>query len=368
MLKTLKITVILMFVLSGVALVLGIMLFNKRQILIGRTLTLERGITQLAATLEERFPDQPIAMSLVPRDVDSVSPEMIDSPLTGDFWESYRPILEMPATDTIRLTKRRRELQSFFRIDPITQKPVRDPITDQRIRTGAGTTQGVLDDVVAAAEQQLNRLNETRHQLVELRKECLDTIGELNRRKGELRTALCQVADRDGQIAALEQTVKVRDQAIAEQESEISDLNGRLLDSEQVVGFQIEDIRRLSNNVAIWQGKYQSLLGRTDKPAKESWAAISPGHKGKVASVDTERDFVVMELGGKFLGEYRQALERDSTMPSPTLMVTRKNNGEESFIAKVKLGTIDLAQGLAVGAILPSWQQDSILVDDRLVY
>jgi hypothetical protein len=368
MLKTLKVTVVLLFVLSVTALVLGILLFNRRQILLGRTLVLERGITMMAATLEERFPTAPEPLSLIPRDIDSVAPEAIDTPRTGDFWESYEQTLEVAATDTIRLANRRRELQSFFKLDPVTQKPLRDPITRERIRTGPGTTQGVLDDVVGAAEHQLNRLNETRHQLVDLRKECLDATDELNSRKRELRSALCQIVDRDGQITSLQKTITSRDETIAERDDQLADLNGRLLDSEHIVAIQIEDIEHLSNNVAIWQGKYETLLGLPSDTTPKIWAAMEPGYKGKIASVDPARDFVVMELTDTFLTEYKQALSRDIAPSSPTLMVTRKQNGQDVFIAKVELGTINVSQGLAVGSILASWQQDAILVNDAIIY
>ncbi len=368
MLKTLKVIVVLLFVLSGIALTLCIMLFNRRQILLGRTLFLERGITRVATTLEAHFPDAPTPLTVIPRDIDSVSPEAIEVPRTGNFWESYKQTLEIPATETIRLANRHRELQSFFKIDPVTQKPLRDPITRERIRTGPGTTQGVLDDVVKAAEQQLNRLNETRYQLVDLRKEYLTTTSELNRRKRELRSTLCQIVDRDGQITSLYQTIEGRDETIAEQGDQLADLNGHLLDSKHIVALQTEDIDRLSNNVSIWQRKYQALIGQGNNPPPKCHIAMSPGHKGKVASVDAKRNYIVMELGDAFLAEYRRVLAQDSTPPTPTLMVTRKHDGQDSFIAKVKLGRINVSQGLAVGSILASWQQDTIRVNDEIVY
>jgi len=274
MLRTIKISVVFLFVLVSTALVLSIMLYNRRQMLLGRILSLESGITMVAATLEENIPDTPAPLTLVDRDIDSVSAAAIDTPRTSSFWMSYRQCLEIPATDTIKLSDRKRELQTFFKIDPVTQKPLRDPITRERIWKGPGTTDGVLKDVVSSAEQQLNRLNETRYQLTALRTEYQETTAELNRYKHELRSALCDIVDRDNQIVAAQNTLKIRNATIAERENQLTELNDQIFDSKHLIAQQIEDIDRLSYNVATWQAKYQNLLGRDKSPQQKTWTAM----------------------------------------------------------------------------------------------
>ncbi len=368
MLKLLKASVVVMFALSVAALVLGIMLFNRRQILLGRTLTLERGITMLAATLETRFPSPEDGVIGVPRDIDAVDAERVEFPRTATVWESYNPQLEVAALDTMDLKSRSRELQSFFLMDPVTSKPVRDPITNQRIIDGPGTMRGVLDEVVASAEQQLNRLHETRHQLVALRKECTDVTVELNRRKQELRTALCEVVDRDGQIVALQRSVAERDMAIAEKDDQLSDLNTRLVQSEHVTELQVEELGRLSNSVAFWRKRYEDFRGEAGDVQPDTWLTMSRGLKGRVVSVDADHDFVILELNPDFVNEYSRAMSHDNTIPPPAMIVTRKQGGQEDFIAKVELGTVDVSQKLGVGAVLASWKQGDILVNDCVVY
>lgn len=368
MLKLLKATVVVLFALSIAALVLGIMLFNRRQVLLGRTLKLERGITMLAATLETRFPSPEEESIGVPRDVDDVEAELIELPRSASIWESYDAQLEVAALDTMDLKSCRRELQSFFLMDPVTSKPARDPVTNQRILTGPGTMQGVLDEVVAAAGNQLNRLHATRYQLTALREECADVTAELNRRKQELRIALCDVVDRDGQISTLQRSVAERDAMIVEQDDELADLGTRLVQSEHIAELQIEELGRLSNSVAFWRGRYEEFRGETGEPQANTWLTMSRGLKGRVASVDPEHGFVVLDLNADFVEEYRRAMSHDSTIPPPAMLVTRRRRGQEDFIAKVELGTVDVSQNLGVGAVLASWKQGDILVNDSVIY
>jgi hypothetical protein len=367
MLKTLKLTVVMLLCLAATSLVLGIMLFNRRQILLGRTAALEKALTSVSATLETRFSQDLGNMQSRERDISEITAEALASPRTATFWSSYAQVLEAPGTKTLDLNTRRRELQAFFKIDPITLKPARDPITNQRIYDGPGTMQNVLDDVLSTAESQLNRLHETRHQLGRLRTECETATAELNSRKQELRSALCTIVSRDDQIASLRQDVLHRDETIGEHVGHIVDLEGQLADEQHIVAIQVEDIERLSNNVVFWQRRYQVLAGRP-KPAAGAWTAMSPGQKGTVASVDAPHNFITMQLNETFVDEYKRSTQMDSPLPAPTLMVTRMRDGKERFVAKVRVGTVDTLRGLGVGTILASWQQDDIHENDTVLY
>ncbi len=367
MLKVLKVTVVLQFVAALVALVLGIMLFNRRQVLLGRTAALERGLTMVAATLETAFPtadDQPP----IERDVDSVSAERLAKPLKGDFWHTYDHTLELSGTRILDLKDQRRALLSFFKIDPVTDKPMRDTVTGQHIASGPGTTRGVIDDVVISAEEQLNRLNTTRQQLLSLREEYQETTGELNERKQQLREALCGNVDRQRRIELLQVTIVAHKDTMNEKDSEISDLRGRLVDAEHALGLLREDSERQKDNIVFWKNRYHELLGRDEKRLPREWTAMNRGTKGRILSVDHVHDFVIMQLEQQFLKDYSKAVAQDPTISPPSLMVTRKSGGEDTFIAKVELGAVDMAQGLGVGSVLASWKQEALRVNDAIIY
>ncbi len=368
MIKTLKAMVIVLFILSATALTLTIMLFNRRQILLARTLALEKALTQVAATCEIPDRGQPSPSEFSGRDIDAISAELLPSPRLSDFWDHYNAQLEVPTRDTLDISPRQRELQSYFRIDPITMKPARDPINRERIRTGPGTMQSVLNDIITASEDQLNRLNATRHQLTQLREETTGATVELNTRKQELRGALCTLVERDSQIGSLQSDVMDRDSTIKEKYETIVLLEGELLDAEHIAALQTEDIERLTNNVAYWQQRYSEIVGRGDPQTVRTWTTMRRGQKGTVATVDNSLNYVVMELNDEFVDEYKQAMESESAPPPPALMIIRQNSAEDVFIAKVQLGAVDIHQGLAVGSVLKSWQQDAIRKDDRVIY
>lgn len=368
MIKTLKVAVVALFILSGVVLTLTIMLFNRRQVLLGRTVALEKAIVQVAATCEVPETDLPESPHYTERDIDSIAAEILSAPRLSDFWQHYNPQLETPTRDTLNLRSRQRELQSYFKIDPVTMKPQRDPITRERIRTGHGTMQAVLQEVVTASEEQLNRLNATRHQLTVLREETTEAAVELNTRKQELRESLCSIVKRDSTIASLQSDIQDREITINEYHETMVSLEGQLLDAQHLATLQLEDIERLTNNVAYWKHRYNDMLGNGALPTRTTWTTMSRGQKGTVATVDNALSYIVMELNDKFVDEYRQAMESENAPPPPELMIVRQQNAEDVFIAKVKLGTVDIHQGLAVGAVLSSWQQDVIRKDDRVLY
>jgi hypothetical protein len=368
MIKTLKVTVVALFIIAGVALTLTIMLFNRRQVLLGRTVALEKAITQVASTCEVPETDVPESPHYTERDIDFIAAEILPAPRLSDFWQHYNPQLETPTHETLNLMSRQRELQSYFKIDRATMKPQRDPITRERIRTGHGTMQAVLQEVVAASEEQLNRLNATRHQLTVLREETTEAAVELNTRKQELRESLCSIVKRDSKIDSLQSDIQDRENTINEHHETIVSLEGQLLDSEHLAALQLEDMERLTNNVAYWRQRYNDLAGKGTLPTRRTWTTMSRGQKGTVATVDNALNYVVMELNDAFVDEYRQAMESESTQPPPELMIVRQHNAEDVFIAKVKLGTVDIHKGLAVGAVLSSWQQDIIRKDDRVLY
>ena len=82
--------------------------------------------------------------------------------------------------------------------------------------------------------------------------------------------------------------------------------------------------------------------------------------------MDRLHNFVTMQLSDTFVAEYREAMELERE--PPTLMVVRKSDEADTFIAKVKVGRVDVARGLGVGTILASWQQDDIRENDCILY
>lgn len=390
MAKFLRVLVVFIFLLSIAALTLGIMLFSKREILKGRTYKLEEGLIRLARTLEAEPPQEPETPPPYPsRDVSGVAAEIIDNPTRSPFWDSYKQELEsldQPLVD-IGTKEKRRELMSYYKIDPVTSKPERDPLTNVKISEGEGTTQNVINYAIERASEQYNLLTETRQQLQTIRAELVDTITELNQKKQTLREKLVHIVELNNQIAELNRTIdglrrelKMANDQIAEQKLRISDLEAdKLALEEQVDGLEIKTAEQ-TEIIKELRGRLEDILNRPDTGgtiATGTGSSISkellrgkipPGVKGEVISVDQKHLFLVMEVNPTFAEELLTALT-DGSLPMVDLLVQRDEGGPKPrFISKIRLTSLDPEKNLAIGEILPDWQQGPIQEGDSILW
>ena len=190
MIKLLKTLVVILFLMSAAAFTLGFLLFQKREILMGRTQKLEQALIAVGATIEAVAPSVDEKPDYPARDLSETTASFLPEPERSDFWEHYAAQLEIDADRYLDLAAHRAQLTSYYKIDPITLRPVRDPFSGQKITAGKGTMQALLDDVMDKAEAQLHKLNQTRDQLRGTRDELVDVVTELNTKKQDLRSAL----------------------------------------------------------------------------------------------------------------------------------------------------------------------------------
>jgi phage shock protein A len=376
--KFLRVLVVIIFILAIVSVTLASLLFAKREILKGRTQRLEQGLLKVARTLEAEPPATPEDPPSYPaRDVSDCTEEAIDSPTRSEFWDSYKPQLESLDQDIVDLKDRTRDLMSYYKIDPVTTKPARDPISGLKMTEGEGTTQGVIDDVLARANAQYDLLTETRQQLTAVRTELVDTINELNGRKTTLREKLAEIVKLTEQITKLNTTISGLRSQLDEVNEQLRSLEGdvaNLRQEKEVLEEENEGLKLKSDELS---GIIQDLRGQLDRvnrttegdgglavgsiagAIKTTRVDIAAGEKGKIASVDQDHQFVVMELDPEFLDELLNVLT-DGRLPLIELLVKRDDN----FITKVRLKQIKRADNLAIGDILVNWQQGPIEVGD----
>ncbi len=390
MAKFLRVLVVLILILSIAALTLGIMLFVKREILKGRTHKLEEGLVTLARTLEAEPPKAPETPPAYPaRDVSGVAAEIIDNPTTSPFWGSYKHELESQEQPVVDLNPRRRELMSYYKINPVDSKPERHPITNLKISEGPGTTQGVIDYAIERASEQYNLLTETRQQLLTIRTELVETIRELNQQKQTLRERLVHIVQLNNEIAQLNRTIEglrrelqqANDQ-IAEQKLRITDLEGEIQRlSEENDGLKIKSEEQ-TKIIADLRGRIEDFLkgtppgggtftegGGGSVTVDRIRGKIAAGNKGRVISVDQKHLFVVMEVDQVFVDELRGAMT-DGSLPMVELLVQRDNpdGGKMNFISKIRLSQLKDDKRLAICDILPDWQQGTINEGDSVIF
>ena len=381
--KFLRVLVVVIFLLAIGSLTLATLLFAKREILKGRTQKLEQGLIKVSRLIEADAPAVPEDPPSYPaRDVSDCTEETLDSPTRSEFWDSYKPQLESLDQVTMIIDgteDQKRSLMSYYKMDAVTMKPARDAISGLKMTEGEGTTQGVIDDVLARANAQYDLLIETRQQLTEIRTELVDTITELNGRKTNLREKLAEIVNLNEQIDKLNGTISDLRGQIDELNEQVRSMEGdiaNLRQEKEVLEEENEGLKIKSDELS---GIIQDLRGQLDRASratqgdggigpgtiagaiKTARVDIAAGEKGKIASVDQDHLFVVMELDPSFLDELLNVLT-DGRLPLIELLV--KRDGE--YVTKVRIKQIKRADNLAIGDILPNWQQGPIEVGDTI--
>ena len=362
-------TVIL--VLASTAMVLGVLLFEKREILKGRAQKLERAIIQLGATIEAEgvaLDDKPVYPE---RDIDEVSDCLIGNPMKDDYWETFAHNLEIGSLRTLGIGSKKDQLMTYYLRDPGTLKPVVDPRTGMRITEGSGTMQEVLDDIVSKSEEQLHRLNGTRDQLTNVRSELVDVITGFNETRNSLRRAYVDISDRDQTIAGLHNDIRQREETIEKCKMRMIALNDTIQERNRTIEDQKAQVFRLQRDKDFYVRRVAFLEGELAKRpegAPATWFGLTRGYKGNVASVSENWQFVVLELTDDFLAQYKYALEKSRILPEPDLYVGRKKNGDEEFVTKVRLCHVDTKKRLGVANVLEAWVQKDVRKGDRVYY
>jgi len=378
--KFLRVLVVIIFLLAVTSLTLACLLFTKREILKGRTQKLEQGLIQIARTLEAEPPATPEEPEAYPaRDVSECTEEAIATPTRSEFWDSYKTELESLDQEIVDLKTRTRDLMSYYQIDPVTTKPARHPISNLRITEGKGTTQGVIDDVLERAKAQYDLLTETRQQLTEIRIELIDTLNELNGRKTTLREKLAHIVDLNNQIGQLNNTIADLRGQIEERDETIRSLQGdvaNLKQERQVLQEEKEGLKIKTEEQLVI---IQDLRGQLDQERKRGMGGIdadslpdsirtarvdiAPGVKGNIVSVDEAHAFVVMDLDPTFIEELLSVLT-DGRLPLIELLV--KRGSDDGFVTKVRIRQLKKQDNLAIGDILPDWQQRPVEIGDLI--
>jgi hypothetical protein len=373
--KLLKICAVLLLVLGIAALTLGWMLFNKREMLKGRAQRLENAVIALSRVIEAAPATVDVPSQYPEKDISAVTSDLIDTPEQSDFWSNYKHALELPDQPTMDLGRRRQELMLYYKLDLATGRPERD-IQGNKITSGPGTMQGVLDELLDKATDQLTRLNDTRNQLEDVRKELVKSIGEINELKTQCREALKTIVDRDAEIARLKDEIATLNQTIAQLEEEKQDLQDQIADQQRTITqleeekaqdkLRIEDLEASLEACEKVRDARPPTAG--DLPpgmAQPRAIPIEPGVKGAVEAVSPKWNFVIVKLDDAFMQELLQ--DEKAGIPKLELNIRRPGK-EQTFVAKVKLIQVHKADKLGVCDVLPAWKQAPISSGDVVFY
>ena len=232
-----KIVVIVLLVLNSAALIFGILLFQQRESLKGRTQKLETTIKQIASTIEAG---------------DATEVKMV---IQADQLKTYK------------------------------QKPGGPPPMDIP-----------LQQLTVAAQNQLARLNGTRSVLTETKVTLAKTEDELKTTQDDLTNAKGEIVKLNETVASKNAVIEEKEVSVKTLEREKGELTAKL----DAVKPLIEDLetqnRDLTDQVAELEDKIQTVVS-VSGPSEKS--QLPRGQQGTVLYVNPDWNFLIIEIRSK---------------------------------------------------------------------
>ena len=376
--KLLKVLTIFVFLFSVAAFVLGVLNFNKRELLIGRTNMLEQYVTKLAATIETEQPEFDGTPDHTEWDVDEVTDRVNDDPEMSEFWNTYSNALETSGTVFVNLGTRQNKdiLATYYHMVPNPEKPgemmVDRDMQGAPVVEGAGTMHDLLEDTLARADAQIKRLNTTRQQLITLRMQLDEVAGLLNEEKQQRRANLATITQLNKKIEELENVIVQKDNEIARLEREKAELNDQIAMLNDQIAAKDQQIQEQETQIARLKEQIDRLLASVAEDGRGpgstitlSQLALTPGVKGKIREVNREFSFVIVEL----TEEAKAEVMPEGEFHPIELMVHRKGaDGEDIIVTRIRLINPPSDDRLTIGENMYGWEQIPVEPGDAVIY
>ena len=301
--KALKVLVIAILALSVVAVVVSLNLYGKREELKGRTNKLADYVGKIAATIE------------VPQ-----------------------ATVDLAARDAAHMTVSKEQLKQYYKVG--------DDGKPSKVTTGAGTMDAALVEVLVNAGRQFDRLNDTRDGLSQAR----TTLGQtsnslvqvmgaltvasnnLETAKQDLVVAKQDVEKKTGEFADLNSQIEANKADIEKKTSEIAKLGEKLSDTESKIEAGKRYIQKVEKQLKLCEGNFDTN-------------SLPKGVQGQITVVNSNWNFVVIDM-----------VPDAAVIPLTDLTIQRA----DKFVGKVRVSEVRRDQRVALGEILPDYQQKGI--------
>lgn len=372
--KLLKALTVVLLLLSIAALVLGMKLFKMREVLKGRNQQLQTAVIKVGAAIESGVTAPTETPDLPEKDTSDCTTEVLEEPAMSDIWNDYDLQLEVQENPTLDLQSKRQDLMNYYKKVPGTQQIMIDP-NGRPVTEGEGTMHDVLQTLLDSASDQYARLNRTRQQLTDTRKEFVKTIDELNTRKQELRKSLKNAADLKAQIDPLKVQIAQLEDRNESLEQEKREFDNRILDLKDQMARIEEQSQNKDDTINQLEAKLDECeKGRVRSPGPQTTSGggtepevvpppeLPSGTKGVVVGVNDQWNFVILDLSDEFL---KELLGDDLSKPMAKVELSIKRPGaQDKFITKVRLTQVRKEKGFAIADILSDWQQGPVQEGD----
>ncbi|MDA1088123.1 MAG: hypothetical protein O2901_14055 [Verrucomicrobia bacterium] len=355
-----RILIVLLLLLGAGSLAVGLKLFSQREILKARIQRLEGFVKSMAPTIESEpseIRDQPGFTSLQGMGEDYADPDYT-------FWNKYIEVggAGLEATDAATFRVDPEILKNLYRRDPVEPaKPFKDA-EGRKIMEGEGTMDLLLDGLQEKTRAQLDRLNDTRYWLTQMRTELDATILKHNKVMDQRNERRVEVAELKEERAQLQAELRTTKASLAEAREQIDTLEADIRDKEEEyeqLNIEFEDLKV---DMAALEKQHDDLRiqcglvdpdDETEDP--DGQEPTRRGEKGRIAYHDSENHFVIFSVPA----------DTDLKDGVELTCVGKDSDDLATPTGKLRFRELFSESNQAVADVLNDWE---IRKDDRVIF
>jgi DNA repair exonuclease SbcCD ATPase subunit len=304
-----RVIVSILLVLSILALVLGIQIYNQRQEIKGRTQLLENGVIKIAGNLE--------------------------TIVSSNFTDKNLPTYALKVED----------LKHYYKLDSMGK--IVCEIDGTKVAKGSNTLDDILQQTIGFSAIQLSRLNDTRDELKRTQEELAKTQNDLRQMTTERDVAT-------NRIAELTATLAERDRTIEEQKAKIAELTEEKDRLSQKIDEQTAQIGKLKDEKQDMETKMVADKRHIKELEKKIDEMMHPenmpkGIQGQVMVINSNYNFVVVDIppGSRLYKGVELIVQREAI-----------------FVGKIRITDVKPDENFAVGDIMTDLLQVPVQVGD----
>jgi DNA repair exonuclease SbcCD ATPase subunit len=304
-----RVIVSILLVLSILALVLGIQIYNQRQEIKGRTQLLENGVIKIAGNLE--------------------------TIVSSNFTDKNLPTYALKVED----------LKHYYKLDSMGK--IVCEIDGTKVAKGSNTLDDILQQTIGFSAIQLSRLNDTRDELKRTQEELAKTQNDLRQMTTERDVAT-------NRIAELTATLAERDRTIEEQKTKIAELTEEKDRLSQKIDEQTAQIGKLKDEKQDMETKMVADKRHIKELEKKIDEMMHPenmpkGIQGQVMVINSNYNFVVVDIppGSRLYKGVELIVQREAI-----------------FVGKIRITDVKPDENFAVGDIMTDLLQVPVQVGD----
>jgi hypothetical protein len=303
--KLLRVLVVLLLILGIAALVLGLLLFQKRELLKGHVQDMAKNVLELSGHIEAEQAD--------------------------DLTKSDMPKMSSQLTITQLLT---------YKLDPsVTLVDTNKP----------ATMDAAMRMLIGKAQIELGRLDDTRKALAQ-------KIQELDVATNKIAALEANIVQLEAEKKQLQENVAALEKDVAEKKGKIEELTTSLDEAKTKITDLTEQVAKLKDTILDKDDKIKSLNETIEKlrpkPGTEtSGGSLQAGTKGKIVLVNKTWNFVVIAIN-------------EAIGTGVELTVQRG----DKLIGKVRVSDLNDQYKLAIGDVMLDWKQADVEVGDYVFY